>query len=337
MRSSSDSHVHRAARSQRRQPASLDRRTLLTQLALGGGLWACGQATRAEEQGEAGVRVAAPQVRYCLNMSTVRGQKLSLPEQVDLAAKAGYDAIEPWINELRQYQQSGGSLSDLKKRIADHGLAVASAIGFAEWIVSDPARRQAGLEQAKQDMDLVAAIGGTHIAAPPAGASRDTSVNLREAAERYRTLLELGVSRGVIPQLEVWGFSATLSRLGETLLVALESQHPQACVLLDVYHLYKGGSGFSTLRLLSGAAMHCFHMNDYPATPPRETIRDADRVYPGDGIAPLRSILQDLLATGFRGFLSLELFNPAYWQQDALTVARTGLEKMRAAVAAATG
>jgi sugar phosphate isomerase/epimerase len=270
-------------------------------------------------------------------MSTVRGQKLTLPEQVDLAAKAGYDGIEPWINELRQYEQAGGSLSDLRKRIADHGLAVASAIGFAEWIVNDPARRQAGLEQARRDMELVAAIGGTHLAAPPAGATRDTAVNLFEAAERYRTLLELGVSQGVIPQLEVWGFSATLSRLGETMLVALESKHPRACVLLDVYHLYKGGSDFSTLRLISGAAMHCFHMNDYPATPPRETIRDADRVYPGDGVAPLPSILKDLLATGFRGFLSLELFNATYWQQDALTVARTGLEKMRAAVAAASG
>ena len=39
-------------------------------------------------------------IRYCLNMSTVRGQKLSVPEQVDLAAKAGYDAIEPWMGDL---------------------------------------------------------------------------------------------------------------------------------------------------------------------------------------------------------------------------------------------
>lgn len=322
---------------------SIGRRRLLGQLALGGGLWAVGRSAWAqgepEREGTPSLPAtsAKPQVRYCLNMSTVRGQRLSLPEQVDLAAKAGYDGIEPWINELRQYQQSGGSLSDLRKRIADQGLTVASAIGFAEWIVNDPARRQAGLEQARRDMELVAAIGGTHLAAPPAGATRDTTVDLRAAAERYRTLLELGVRQGVIPQLEVWGFSATLSRLGETMLVALESQHPQACVLLDVYHLYKGGSEFATLRLLSGAAMHCFHMNDYPADPPRETIRDADRVYPGDGIAPLKSILADLLATGFRGFLSLELFHPGYWQQEALTVARTGLEKMRAAVASALG
>jgi sugar phosphate isomerase/epimerase len=270
-------------------------------------------------------------------MSTVREQKLSVPEQVDLAAKAGYEAIEPWMGELHKYVEGGGSVADLKKRIADHGLAVASAIGFAEWIVDDDARRAAGLETAKRDMGLLASIGGTHIAAPPAGATREPKLDLFKAAERYRTLLEVGAAEGVIPQLEVWGFSANLSRLGETMLVATESKHPQACVLLDVYHLYKGGSDFAGLRLLCGAAMHCFHMNDYPAAPPRESIRDADRVYPGEGVAPLAQILRDLLATGFRGTLSLELFNPTYWKQDPLTVARTGLAKMKDAATKAAG
>jgi sugar phosphate isomerase/epimerase len=269
-------------------------------------------------------------------MSTVREQKLSVPKQVDLAAKAGYDAIEPWMGELHRYVESGGSLPDLKKRIADHGLAVASAIGFAEWIVDDDARRTAGLETAKKDMGLLAAIGGTHIAAPPAGATREPKLDLLKAAERYRALLEVGTAEGVIPQLEVWGFSVNLSRLGQTMFVTTESRHPQACVLLDVYHLYKGGSEFAGLRLLSGAAMHCFHMNDYPATPPRESIRDADRVYPGDGVAPLAQILRDLVSTGFGGVLSLELFNPAYWKQDPLLVARTGLAKMQDAAAKAT-
>jgi 2-keto-myo-inositol isomerase len=50
-------------------------------------------------------------------------------------------------------------------------------------------------------------------------------------------------------------------------------------------------------------------------------------------VAPLDRILGDLFATGFRGTLSLELFNPQYWKQDALEVARTGLEKMKQAVA----
>ena len=78
--------------------------------------------------------------------------------------------------------------------------------------------------------------------------------------------------------------------------------------------------------------MHVFHLNDYPADPPRAEITDAHRVYPGDGVAPLPDILRTLRDIGFRGMLSLELFNRDYWQQDALAVARTGLEKMKAVV-----
>jgi 2-keto-myo-inositol isomerase len=269
---------------------------------------------------------------YCLNTSTIRGQKLPLVEEIEIAAKAGYHAIEPWMNKIDEYMKTGGSLKDLGKRISDHGMTVESAIGFAQWIVDDDAQRAKGMEQAKLDMRLVAEIGGKRIAAPPAGAQDRGDIDLFNAAKRYRALLELGDQIGVVPQVEVWGFSKTLGKLSETALVAVESGHPNACILPDVYHLYKGGSGFEGLKLLSGGAVHVLHMNDYPANPPRDKIADKDRVYPGDGVAPLSQILRDMHAAGFRGYLSLELFNASYWGQDALTVARTGLGKMREAV-----
>jgi 2-keto-myo-inositol isomerase len=277
-------------------------------------------------------RTASEPFRYCFNTSTIQGQKLSLVEEVEIVAKAGYHAIEPWISEIEHYVQGGGSLKDLEKRLRDHGITVESGIGFAEWIVDDDARRARGLEHARRDMDLLAQIGGKRLAAPPIGATEQTDLDLRKAAERYRALLEVGDQAGVVPQAEVWGFSKTLTRLGEAALVAIESGHPKACILPDVYHLYKGGSDVTGLKLLNGDAIHVFHLNDYPAEPPREKITDADRVYPGDGVAPLTDVFRHLHAIGYKGVLSIELFNRGYWQQDALTVARTALQKARAAV-----
>lgn len=272
---------------------------------------------------------------YCLNTSTIKGQKLPLVEEIEIAAKAGYHAIEPWISEIDEYVKGGGSLPDLGKRLLDHGLSVESAIGFFDWIVDDDARRAKGLEQAKRDMDSVARIGGKRVAAPPTGATEQTGLDLLRAAERYRALLELGDQFGVVPQAEVWGFSKTLGRLGEAALVAIESGHPKACILPDVYHLYKGGSPLTGLRLLSANAFHNFHLNDYPADPPRDRITDADRVYPGDGIAPLGELFRDLRAMGYHGALSIELFNASYWKQDALTVAQTALRKLQDVIAKA--
>jgi 2-keto-myo-inositol isomerase len=267
-----------------------------------------------------------------LNTSTIRGQKLSIVEEIAIAEKAGYQGMEPWVEELERYAASGGSLEDLAKRFRDAGISVESAIGFFEWIVDDPERRRKGLEAARKSMELVRRVGGKRLAAPPVGATERAMSNLFSVAERYRALLELGDQMGVVPQAEVWGFSRTLGRLGEATLVAMEAAHPNACILPDVYHLHRGGSGLGGIKLLSPRAIHVFHMNDYPADPPREKLTDADRVYPGDGTAPLKGLLQDLSAGGFHVMLSLELFNRKYWQQDPLAVARMGLEKMRALV-----
>lgn len=274
---------------------------------------------------------------YCLNTATIMGHKLSLPQEVDLAARAGYQAIEPWIRNIRSFVESGGVLGDVRKRIDDAGLQVLSAIGFPSWAVDDDAQRNKALETFREEMDLVAQLGGRCIAAPPAGINRTPGVDLRRVAERYRLVLELGRQAGVIPQLEIWGSAQTLGRVSEAAFVALEANHPDACLLLDAFHMYRGGSSVESLRLLNGAAMHAFHLNDYPAEPPREQINDSYRVYPGDGVAPLDQLLRTLYQTGFRGMLSLELFNRQYWEQDPLEVARTGLEKMRAAVRRALG
>ena len=58
-------------------------------------------------------------------------------------------------------------------------------------------------------------------------------------------------------------------------------------------------------------------------------------MYPGDGVGPVVETLRGLMRNHSSAVLSLELFNPEYWKQDALVVAKTGLEKMRASVAKA--
>jgi sugar phosphate isomerase/epimerase len=274
-----------------------------------------------------------PPFRYCLNLATIRGQKLGIVKEIEVAAKAGFEAIEPWLDSLADYVESGGSLLDLKKRISDSGLTVEGAIGFPEWLVDDDARRAKGLERAKREMDMVAQIGGRRIAAPPAGATALPKLDLTKAAERYRVLLEAGEQLGMVPELELWGHSQNLGRLSECVAVAMETGHRNACVLADVFHLYKGGSDFHGLRLLGPEAVQVLHLNDYPNDPPREKIDDSYRVYPGDGVAPLTDLLQTLRATGGQKVLSLELFNRKLWTEDALEVAKTGLAKMKALVA----
>jgi sugar phosphate isomerase/epimerase len=272
---------------------------------------------------------------YCLNTSTIRCGEMSLEEKVAVAAEAGYDGIEPWVNELEAYVAQGGDLRDLGQRMRDAGLTPVNLIGFFEWAVPDEERRRQAWEEARRCFEMAQRLGCRHVAAPPSGIHTLAGLDLFAVAERYAALIDLARDFGVVPILEFWGIAQTLGHLGEALLVASECGRPEACILADVFHIYKSSGHFQGLRLLGPHTLGLFHFNDYPAHPPREQLTDADRVYPGDGVAPLREILQTLHRIGYRGMLSLELFNRTYWSQDALTVARTGLEKMKASVEAA--
>jgi sugar phosphate isomerase/epimerase len=100
--------------------------------------------------------------------------------------------------------------------------------------------------------------------------------------------------------------------------------------------MYRGGSPFEGLKLLGPAAVHVLHFNDYPASDDRTKLNDADRVYPGDGVAPLREILKTMSQGGLRVMLSLEVFNRDYWKRDPAVVAKTGFDKINALVEAAS-
>ncbi|MGN0846796.1 MAG: sugar phosphate isomerase/epimerase family protein [Kiritimatiellia bacterium] len=308
-----------------------NRREFLAAAALG----ALGAGCRTDEAGtkpdDAGVARGA--FRYALNPATIRGYKCSLKEQVRLCIEAGYEGIEPWLVDI-QAAKDAGELADIRKMCADGNLAVVNGIGFAHWAMPDPQARAKGMEEMKRDMALVAELGGAFIAAPPFGlhAPGSPKVDLDSFARDYRAVLELGGRMGVTPILEFWGASANLSRLNEALYVAAASGHANAAVLADVYHMYRGGSPYEGLRFCTKSALPVLHMNDVPAMPAREQLTDADRVWPGDGIAPWRQIKGILRAGGLNPWLSIELFNKSYWTTTPLDTLKTGLAKMKAVI-----
>ena len=270
--------------------------------------------------------------RFCLNTSTIRGQNLSLPAMIEIAAKAGYDGMELWVNDIKDYLKQGNSIESLARLISEKKLTVEDAISFTTWMVDDDSKRKAGITQLEEEMKMMAALGCHRIAAPPAGVEKNKPLDFQKAGDRYHEILTIGRKYNVVPQLEFWGASGTLYNLGQALAIAAAANDPDAHILPDVYHLFRGGSGFEGLKLVSGKAIEIIHINDYPASKPVNEQTDSDRIYPGDGAAPLKQVLRDLQAMGGIKVLSLELFNKTYWSQDALLVAGTGLQKMKSLV-----
>jgi 2-keto-myo-inositol isomerase len=271
-----------------------------------------------------------PSFKYSLNMSTIRGQKLGFVKELQVAAKAGFTSVEIWIDTFQDYLKNGGTTAEAKRIIEGLGLTIENAIGFAKWIVDDEATRKAALIQLQKEMDQLAQIGCHRIAAPPSGATGLPLIDLDVITDRYRAILKMGEQTGVIPMVEMWGGSHNLKKIGQVLYVAAASEHKDALVLLDSFHVYKGGSSLESLPFVGKNAIEVFHINDYPAGISPDKISEPDRVYPGDGIAPLKEMLKIIKNPDKPVVLSLEVFNESYYKQDALLVAKTGLAKMKA-------
>lgn len=271
------------------------------------------------------------QFSFCLNTSTISGcGDYTVVDYINIAGEAGYDGVELWMGDIRKYLDEGGTKADIKGALKKHKLTFENTIGFAPWLSGET-----GLHQMRTDMELLAELAAKRIAAPPVGYEGDQPLDLFRVGEQYRKLLAIGRETGVMPQLEFWGASDLFWHLGQAMMVLTATAEKDARLLPDIYHLFRGASDFAALDLLNPAYIDLFHLNDFPGDKPREAQTDADRVFPGDGVAPVREVLVYLTHASDEKVLSLELFNRTYWQRPALEVAQEGLEKMKQQVSAA--
>ncbi len=263
---------------------------------------------------------------YCLNASTIKPTPIL--EQIRIAGQAGYSAIELWHDDLDTYLALGGSLSDIRKALDDQGLAVPSTIFLKGWWDTVGNAYAAAIDEVRRRLQQAHQLGASYcIAGPPLG-----PVDFEVGANNYARLLEVGREFGVKPVMEYLGFAEEVNSIEAALRVMNGSGHPDATIVLDPFHCFRGGGSIETIGQLQASQIAISHFNDSPAFPPRELQQDSDRVMPGEGIVDLQRYCDLLRQVGYNGWLSLELFNRSLLAQDPAEVARTGLEKIRTVV-----
>ncbi|MBS0266728.1 MAG: sugar phosphate isomerase/epimerase [Planctomycetes bacterium] len=246
-------------------------------------------------------------------------------QKIEIAGKAGYTAIELWHDDIDAHLAAGGTLNEIRKAVDDQGLDVPTTIYLKGWFETTGQTHVAELDECKRRMAQSVAVGALHvIAGPPAGhADHDLG------AKNYRELLEIGLSMGVRPAMEFLGFVDDINTIEDALEVITRAGHPAGTIVLDPFHIYRGGGSLESIAKLQGDQVAIMHFNDSPTDPPRALQHDKDRVYPGDGHLDLKRELQLLRQIGYDRWLSLELFREDLWAANPLEVARVGLQKMR--------
>lgn len=260
---------------------------------------------------------------YCLNTSTI--QPVPLMDKIRLAGMHGFAAIELWLNDVLAYLQNGGQLRDVNRAVADAGMFVPCTIAMKGWGDATEAGYPAALEECRRRMDLAARLGARYVVATPPRGLADLAV----VSHRYRDLLALGREIGVRPAMEYLGFCESVYRLDQAWQIVQEADAPDATLVLDAFHTFRGGSSQEDLLKIPVERIANYHLDDAPAAPPRQEQMDPDRVMPGEGIIDLRHEMRWLHDIGYTGTISLELFSPALWSQDPDDVLARGIDRMR--------
>ena len=263
-------------------------------------------------------------LHYCLNASTIRGTPIM--DQIQIASDAGYDAVELWYADVDVYLAGGGRRIDIFKAVDGLGMEVATAIYHDGWFDCAEEDWPRVKDDADRLMLRTASLGTRQIIfSPPRGRA-----DLATGARRFAELLEVSKDYGVRPVFEFLGFVEQYNTIESALEVLALAGGGE--MVLDPFHIFRGGGSVESIAKLRPEQIAVAHFNDIVTSVPREQQGDGDRVMPGDGTFDLRRYCDLLRGTGYRGYLSLELFREDLWARDPREVARIGLEKMRAVV-----
>jgi 2-keto-myo-inositol isomerase len=284
--------------------------------------------------------LTAPAVLLALRTARAAGGKMTLALHQNTSAGAGFKpSLEGWAKAgIRQVEITSNLLDDFLKTdslaaarrvLTDLGLTpVSGACGVGGLIDPNP-DRLSSLDRFKQRCQMWAALGLTHIYATTASTIKPTADDYKAAADHMREVGEVARQFQLTAMFEFLRTSTFASTLTTLLSITRAAAHPSVGPLFDCYHFWSGLNKLEDLDTLRPGEIKHVHFQDVPDMP-REMLDSTTRAIPGDGVAPLTTILRKLAEKGYAGPLSVELFLPRFQSGDPFAVAREIKEKSEA-------
>jgi 4-hydroxyphenylpyruvate dioxygenase len=135
-------------------------------------------------------------------------------------------------------------------------------------------------------------------------------------------LADLGRSRGIRVAYEPIGWARWFSDYRDAWSLMLEVDHSHFGLMLDSLHVAGGGLPLDAIDGFDAAKIFMVELCDWPQTrlPPFEVARHY-RLFPGEGVGPLREFVDRLERIGYAGCYSVEVMNDHYLHDNPATVA----------------
>jgi 2-keto-myo-inositol isomerase len=260
-------------------------------------------------------------MKSCFNTITA-GRERPLEEIINACGVAGFSGIEIDLHHL-DAATPHISLSEIKRQIEDASLQPVSVMAFD---LAPLAEDTVALDRFKRGVDAALDIDAPRLlvyCATNIPAGMQPAEARARAAQHARLYAELAGQ--ITIGLEPIARTTLMGTPAEAFQIAEAAAAPNAGVVMDTFHFYR--AGVTDLRSYPVDKFSWVHVNDAEDLP-IEQLKDANRLHPGHGILPLEGYLRALVDGKYDGFLSVEIFRPAYWRQPVSQVVREAKESL---------
>jgi 4-hydroxyphenylpyruvate dioxygenase len=250
----------------------------------------------------------------------------ALDDKLKTIAAAGFDAVELFENDFTCYD---GSARDVAQMCGDLGLRICALQPFRDFEgLPEPQRSQA-FRRAEKKFDLMQELG-TDLLLVCSNVSPQALGGIDRAAADLRELGERAAARGIRVGFEALAWGRYVNDYRDAWEIVRRANHPAIGIILDSFHTLAPAFPVSQIAAIPADKIFLVQLADAPQL-------DLDvlswsrhfRCFPGQGNLPVSDFMGAIDATGYKGPLSLEIFNDQFRAQSTKNIA---IDAMRSLV-----
>jgi len=249
----------------------------------------------------------------------------ALDEKLRTIAAAGFDAVEIFENDFTSFD---GSARDVARMCGDLGLRICALQPFRDFEGMPEPQRKQTFRRVEMKFDLMAELG-TDLLLVCSNVSPLALGGIDRAADDFRELGERAAKRGLRVGFEALAWGRYVNDYRDAWEIVRRADHPAIGIILDSFHTLAPGFPVGPIAAIPADRIFLVQLADAPQL-------DLDvlswsrhfRCFPGQGNLPVGDFMQAVEATGYKGPLSLEIFNDQFRAQSTKEVALDGMRSL---------
>ncbi|MGA7534746.1 MAG: TIM barrel protein [Pseudolabrys sp.] len=244
-----------------------------------------------------------------------------LLEKLEAISAAGFKAVEIFENDLIAYPASP---KEVRRICGDLGLKIVTCQPFRDFEGLPEEKRRRAFDRAERKFDLLQELG-TDLLFVCSSASPEMTGGVERFADDFALLGERAARRGMRVGYEALAWGRQIFDYRDAWEVVRRANRDNVGLLLDTFHIQSRNIDLNPIRTIPRDRIFLVQIADAPRLQMDYLSWSRHwRCLPGQGEFDLAGFMDALVATGYDGYLSLEIFNDRFRAGSARSVALDG-------------